>query len=317
MTKKIHALLGIDDVLASALTRQNQAYFAIYVEYYLSNFSDSLSRFLTSPEEVREFDNYSQYYHWILENKLTILKLDNDDVYLVHHGVSEFLHYLYYKLETKISFFNDGEEKTNKEIVTRLLEASLNEAESKNEIMFYSKEYFTPVKEKSVSFFTPVIRKKDLEKVVTEENITVSIDNRIKHIDYHKQARNILHTDGICEREFIFPQDEDELIRKGNHIFYVTGLLKNAMTHVEEDYLVDSLSQLQVDLDELKQQEKLRKTCQYYRDGLAELQKINPRLQFFGGTRAEKYFKKTAELTEKSLHEGAKQHMKRKKCVIM
>ena len=143
--------------------------------------------------------------------------------------------------------------------------------------------------------------KKDLSKFPDGANLynTILIDDSPSYIAFG-QEKNVLLIPPADLSDFIcfhkdkdeFPKDMGEFILTINHIFYAAGMMSRILSR-KSHCLRDNLFMLQYKSKgdgTYAFDRSMYDDLQYYRDGLIELQKVNPTLEFYGGELAKKFF---------------------------
>jgi hypothetical protein len=142
--------------------------------------------------------------------------------------------------------------------------------------------------------------KKDLNVVAKKSGVplaqTVLIDDDLSYV-YYGQAKNFLKIHSSSKDNFTeYFQGRCEQALNANHIFFLVGLIKKLLNN--RMTLLDNLFSLQFESTKdgnfnLKYyDDSLQEDPQYYLDGLQELQKINPELDFFGGEATHAFLKR-------------------------
>lgn len=218
--------------------------------------------------------------------------------HLLHPGALEFIQFAAQKFDL-ISFFSSGSHVRNFPFVDAYLTRALGEKYDADIEKFdvFSKHHMTH-------------RQKDLSKLKRTADLdnTILVDDRPHNIA-PGQNRNVLITHGAdgfdfkdlhtnCSYNRYYCSDcKIHTILHINHLFYVTGMLKRALEMPGKN-LADSLLALQYKLAD-KQTYQLNtdlfNDVEIYREGLAELKKFNPSLEFYGGSEAQKLLQPAAK----------------------
>lgn len=244
---------------------------------------------LASGFDEKSFESY-KFLKWFKERNLVIHAIKP---HILHPGVIEFIQYLFQIPNVRISFFSSGIEERNipfvRELLTRSLGADRYE-KVKDSVSIFSKNDLIPRPPEDEGKQFGLLfgnMKKDLNKTLKRgESLssTVLIDDDMSYVHYG-QEKNLLLVP-FSSATYIFSSDlkgmfMDKDLNRANHIFYVAGMIKAALQQGREK-LAETFQILQCRTDE----ESYRKDFinkQYFLDGLQELQKINPKLDFYGG----------------------------------
>lgn len=232
--------------------------------------------------------------------------------YFLHPGAIELVQWIFQIPNVKVSFFSGYNEKRNTEFVKELLMRTHGDDfnKIKDTVSVYSKQHLISVKEEENKnqfklFKTRYgVMKKDLNKILNVDNLdNVILVDDDQGYTTPGQEKNVLVIPGSNELHFYefytcpkqFPDYMGEEILSMNHIFYIAGMLSRIIS-MKNNSLADNLFGLQYRLNgegtyELNRE--LYKDHQYYLDGLSALQKVNPKLTFYGGDLANEYFIKS------------------------
>jgi len=190
---------------------------------------------------------------------------------VVFPGAPEFFLYIKNVLETNFSFFSHGLEVGNVPFVEKFLAIALDEKQVpyKHNYIF-SRQHCDEV---STCFGTTSILKNLLIGLQPNESLKKTLlidDNKVSHAG---QESNLLYVPGVELADF--QSMKDESLFRINHIFYLVGILDEALTLGRENFLVQ-LKKLQ---KKALANEKMR--WKYCLVGLTLLKEINPNLELF------------------------------------
>jgi len=193
----------------------------------------------------------------ILEYRINVDKFENYVFCVLHPGARAFIQFISQIPKVKLSFFSSATEEINISFVKKLLDKSLG-----------NKHHF-PV----TIFSRPYCanNKKDISKIIgktTSLKRVILIDDN-EFVVCPDQRKNALITRGpACLRKV-----DNQNFFDVNHIFYIVGLLAEALKSGYENFL------------DLIQKNKEKFKWPYYLQGLAELKKFDPELYFYIGNR--------------------------------
>ncbi len=193
----------------------------------------------------------------IIEHRINVDGFETDVFCLLHPGVRAFIQYISQIPKVELSFFSTAIEEMNVNFVEQLLDKSLG---NRNHLLvtIFSRQHC-------------VNNKKDISKIIGK---TASLD-RVILIDDTEfvvcpgQRKNALITRGPTYLTSVNNQNFFDI----NHIFYIVGLLAEALASGYENFL-----------DRI-QESKEKFKWPYYLRGLAELKKFDPELYFYIGNR--------------------------------
>jgi len=236
----IHIILDIDETLA---------YREYFPSHSLQNITRDFYRRKLKPEDIIEYS-------------LNEDEFKGDVLCLLHPGVREFIQYISQIPGVNLSFFSNAIPGMNFSFVEQLLGRALG---NKNHLLvtIFSRQHCTDNKKNIKEI---IGKKESLDRVLL-------IDDR-ESVVYPDQRKNALITHGPKDRDLI--QVDGRNFFDVNHIFYIVGLLAEALESGDENFL-DRIQNSQ------KKKENLK--WSYYLRGLAELRKINPELYFSIGNR--------------------------------
>ncbi|MEO8964311.1 MAG: hypothetical protein ABI370_06540 [Gammaproteobacteria bacterium] len=277
----LHVVLDIDNTISTGAVASDDSEIQKYLETFRKNgiATDNILQLLVEP---------------------TVTALQ-----VLHAGSVEFAKWLHHVLGARISFFSSGIEARNKLFVQEYLSHALGKEEYtciKHRVLIKSRgdmKAITEIQRNAQKSFG--IRsgnlKKDLEVTLKDtENLTLTVfvDDDPCYIYPGQEKNSLIANSTYSTGCFHFKETGglDELLRL-NNIFYIVGILKCAldMTQKGEDFL-NNLFKLQFESKDIFTYEPIsslsRNRLQYYHDGLKELQKINPHLEFCGASRLKK-----------------------------
>lgn len=280
-----HIILDIDRTLANML---------------------SLDSFDKDKDSIETLLDKYPFLRWFNDKKLLFYA---SCPHIFHPGIFEFLKYILSIPDVKVSFFSAGESDRNIPLATELLLRAFTLEElrnSKQEFLIFSREHLTFDKRFSQNQFYALTRelgKKDLSALKLEEELEniILIDDKL-NATLPEQRENIvliqdarpLHFLKVHEETLISDDAEgvEDELRRTNHLFYIVGLLKRTLASNFK-----SLSKKSYHFQHEKQEDgryefkdELYYDLALYTEGLEELRKFNPTLEFYGGEMAKKYF---------------------------
>ncbi len=234
--------------------------------------------------------------------------------HMIHPGVIEFIQWIFKIPNVKVSFFSAHMEARNTELVKQLLILALGKDYDiiKDNVGVFSKKDIVICKEGSKQFNLDYGElKKDLRKVLNTDNLdnVILIDDDPSYI-FSGQERNVMVVPAVYDSPFYdfnrdakeFPNDMGRHMLSMNRIFCIVEMLKRILD-AKNNCLADNLLSFQYKSNPdgtYVLNREIFKEHQFYLDGLRELQKINPKLEFYGGELAKEYFKKASACPQES-----------------
>lgn len=228
---------------------------------------------------------------------------------VLHPGAIEYVKWLHHELGARISFFSSGIEERNTPFAKEFLSLALGTVEYgriKDSVSVYSRgdlisstETLKRIQVQNFGGWMYGNYKKDLK--VTLKNggdltHTILVDDDKSYI-CPGQETNSLIASSISSLYNFKSRGIEDLLRL-NNIFYITGILKNALEMtLQGGSFLNNLFKLQFKAKDLFTYESIwsisEDRFQYYVDGLKELQKINPHLKFYGAEKLIAHFERS------------------------
>jgi hypothetical protein len=278
---EIHIILDIDDTLANGYQQEN-------IQKVLQRYPD-----LQPLLGAKLFIN-AVYPHF------------------VHPGAIELVQWILRIPNVKLSFFSSAIEERNTAFVQELLLRALGNGfnDIKEAVSIYSRQHLVSIEIKETKNQFEIFeiyhgaKKKDLRKILKVGSLdhVILVDDDPTYI-FPGQEKNVFvvpGTDDTAFRRFFhpesydFPYSIDYSLLLMNHIFYIAGMLSKVFS-MQSNCIADNLFSLQyepVGNGAYKWNRDLFSEHQYYLDGLSELQKVNPNLEFYGGDLANEHFRR-------------------------
>lgn len=245
----------------------------------------------------KEFDEY-KFIDWFKKRNLVMNVIKP---HILHPGVLEFIQYLFQIPDARISFYSSGKEIRNipfvQELLTRSLGAERYE-KVKNSVSIFStlepNKLEHRMKQTGLFFGN---KKKELSKILKpgeslSSTVIIDDDPSIIPLDQEKNLLLIPCFGGaysvfssLTKVDYKYGGHE---INSANHIFYAVGLLKAAL-NMGRDKLDDNLKALQFGSNDVSY-DLIYQNKKYFLDGLQELQKFNPELEFYGGAAVKEFY---------------------------
>ncbi|MBA3660345.1 MAG: hypothetical protein H0W64_01315 [Gammaproteobacteria bacterium] len=278
----IQIVLDIDDVLATGFHSSN------------------LQKLLEDHPYLKDFEDLNLLINAVFPH-------------MIHPGAIELIQWIFQIPNVNVSFFSSGEETRNTAFVKELLTLALGDSfdKIKDNIGVFSRQHLVVSKEEETKNQFKLFKiyhgsmKKDLSKILNIDNLdnAILIDDDSSYIACG-QERNVMVVPGADEYPFYefyrdaneFPDCMEKNILSMNHIFYIAGMLSRIF-NTKNNCLADNLFCLQYKSNADGTHEydgSIHNELQFYLDGLSELQKVNPKLEFYGGELANEHFTKAS-----------------------
>lgn len=271
----IHVIFNIEDVLASQFNEK------------------SIKRILEEKPELKPLHDQNLFIQAI-------------DFYLLYPGVIELMQWLFHNSNIKVSFFNSGNKQKSDAFVQTLLSRALGDKyfSIKNDIAVYADENMIPSTKNENEYLHNMFdirygnNKKNLKTILFEQNLdnTLLIENDSTYIA-GDQVKNVFRVKSIGDNPFYrfhhYAQKSPDYAKKDvfiiNQIFCIAGMINKL--YQSHGSLTENLMKVQYRLNSngiYQHNVDLFKNREYYLEGLAVLQTINPTLEFYGGNLAKK-----------------------------
>jgi len=207
------------------------------------------------------------------------LRLERELIHhLPHPAMDTFLKWIFTILKAKVTFYSAGEKLRNESLVPKLMEYTLGQDEYKkindeercsvvtvprpsNSQLWEAKKYIDYALDQTDK----------LDKEI--RNKTILIDNNPAHIGKNERRHMLVAP------TLMLDDDNFNDVISLNHIFYITGILLAVMKG--KRCPADKLDVMQYGDDDTPDDPKdLYDQLKFYKSGLKELQKIDPKLRF-------------------------------------